>query len=161
MREADPMPRLTPSLRVSLRALGIDFVDGLKVQGLYHMKRPRGGDQVCPGACRSWELFARAPSRSTLPLQRKQYESYRMALPRRLGLVLRRYLTAHYALTERASYKLANRCSTRAQPEASEPPRYIWGRYSVGASLRPPRPKRNENFALDRLHAIEFRKRLS
>ncbi len=36
-----PMPALAPgSLRVRVRAVGIGFVDGLKVQGLYQTKDP-------------------------------------------------------------------------------------------------------------------------
>jgi len=174
-----PMPALAPgSLRVRVRTVGIGFVDGLKVQGLYQTKDPLPfipgtefageveavGDGVT-GYTPGIQVMGMVRSGALAEYVTVAAEAVRIlpdGISAAAGASFRaNYLTAHYALTERASYKLANRCSSRAQPEASEPPRYIWGRYSVGASLRPPRPKRNENFALDRLHAIEFRKRLS
>ena len=115
-----PMPALAPSsLRVRVRAVGIGFVDGLKVQGLYQTKDPLPfipgtefagevdgvGDQVTGyapgmqviGMVRSGALaeYVAVPAEAIHPLPD--------GVSAEAGAAFRaNFLTAHYALTERA-----------------------------------------------------------
>jgi NADPH:quinone reductase len=115
-----PAPVLVPgSLRVRVRAVGIGFVDGLKVQGLYQTKDQLPfipgtefageiesvGDGVT-GYAQGMAVMGMVPSGALAEYVAVPAESVRI-LPKGIsaeaGASFRaNYLTAHYALTERA-----------------------------------------------------------
>ncbi|UZE47874.1 NADPH:quinone oxidoreductase family protein [Rhodopseudomonas sp. P2A-2r] len=115
-----PMPDLSPGLvRVRVRAVGIGFVDGLKVQGLYQTKDPL---PFIPGTEFAGEVEAAAdgvagypPGTPVMGMMRSgALAEYVLVPPEALhrlpdgvsaeaGASFRaNYLTAHYSLTERA-----------------------------------------------------------
>ncbi|WP_322516791.1 NADPH:quinone oxidoreductase family protein [Rhodopseudomonas palustris] len=118
-----PIPDLSPgSVRVRVRAVGIGFVDGLKVQGLYQTKDPL---PFIPGTEFAGEVEAVAdgvtgyvPGTRVMGMLRSGALAEFVVVPpealRRLpdgvsaeaGASFRaNYLTAHYSLTERASLR--------------------------------------------------------
>jgi NADPH:quinone reductase len=115
-----PMPALTPgSLRVRVRAVGIGFVDGLKVQGLYQTKDPL---PFIPGTEFAGEIeglgdgvTGYAPGMQVMGMVRSGALAEYVVVPAEAARILpdgisaeagasyrANYLTAHYALTQRA-----------------------------------------------------------
>ncbi|WP_280708843.1 NADPH:quinone oxidoreductase family protein [Bradyrhizobium sp. BR13661] len=115
-----PMPELTPgSVRVRVRAVGIGFVDGLKVQGLYQTKDPLpfipgtefAGevDGVADGVSEysaGMQVMGMVRSGALAEYVVVPMEALRIlpdGISPEAGASFRvNYLTAHYALTERA-----------------------------------------------------------
>jgi NADPH2:quinone reductase len=116
-----PMPDLSPgSVRVRVHAVGIGFVDGLKVQGLYQTKDPL---PFIPGTEFAGEVEAVAdgvtgyvPGTPVMGMMRSGALAEYVVVPPEVlsrlpdgvsaeaGASFRaNYLTAHYSLTERAS----------------------------------------------------------
>lgn len=115
-----PMPALAPgSLRVRVRAVGIGFVDGLKVQGLYQTKDPL---PFIPGTEFAGEIegvgdgvTGYTPGMQVMGMVRSGALAEYVSVPAEAVCILpdgvsaqagasfrANYLTAHYALTERA-----------------------------------------------------------
>jgi len=115
-----PMPALTPgSVRVRVRAVGIGFVDGLKAQGLYQTKDPLpfipgtefAGevDDVADGVTEysaGMQVMGLVRSGALAEYVVAPTEALRIlpdGISAEAGASFRaNYLTAHYALTERA-----------------------------------------------------------
>ncbi|WP_439358562.1 NADPH:quinone oxidoreductase family protein [Bradyrhizobium sp. DASA03007] len=115
-----PVPPLAPgSLRVRVRAVGIGFVDGLKAQGLYQTRDPL---PFIPGTEFAGEVEAvgdgatvYTPGMQVMGMVRSGALAEYVAVPAEAVRILpdgisaeagasfrANYLTAHYALTERA-----------------------------------------------------------